>query len=223
MQGKGNKAEARWRAAQRKERGFWERPDVLDSQVERVVCRYLPVIREVSASLDADARVLDVGCGPTCTARYFEAGSKTYLDPLMESYRRAYAATLPQAGKVCGRAEMIPAADDTFDVVISVNALDHMHDPGEVLAEVRRVLAPDGVFLLGIFLHAPAVAVGRRLIDRFLPFAREDAHPYSYTLAGMRALLSDYFVIDRQLLVFRKETALAPALHRRDWIFFCKK
>lgn len=214
---------ARWRAAQAKERHYWERTQVLDAQVERVESRYVSVIRDVARELERGAAILDIGCGPTCTARFLENGRKIYLDPLMQSYQKHYRDSLPEAGKVCAMAEMVPAANKTFDMVVSFNALDHMFDPRAVLSEVRRVLKPDGVFVLGIFLHSPPLAAIRRFIDRFLPFAREDAHPYSYTLNRIRALLEREFEIAREMPVFVKKKTLGRWLHREDWMFVCRK
>lgn len=39
----------------------------------------------------------------------------------------------------------IPFADDTFDLVFSVTVLEHVMDYDAVLAEIRRVLKPDGI------------------------------------------------------------------------------
>lgn len=41
----------------------------------------------------------------------------------------------------------IPYADDTFDVVISANVLEHVAEPDFVFEEIRRVLRPGGMFV----------------------------------------------------------------------------
>jgi SAM-dependent methyltransferase len=46
-----------------------------------------------------------------------------------------------------GLGESIPYADESFDVVVSDNVLEHLDHPVEVFREVRRVLRPGGVFL----------------------------------------------------------------------------
>jgi len=45
----------------------------------------------------------------------------------------------------------LPFLRDSFDIIVSVNVLEHVDDPESVLAECRRVLAPDGL----LFLHFP--------------------------------------------------------------------
>lgn len=216
-------ADDRWRAAQAKEEAFWRRREVFAHQLERVAERYAPVIREVRDGMAERVRVLDVGSGPTCAARHVPAAVRMYLDPLMLQYREIYAGRLPEGGKVAAIGERIPAADATFDIVVSVNALDHMVDPDVVLQEVRRVLAPSGRFLLGIFTHPAAFAAARRFIDRFLPFAREDAHPYHFSVAGVRRLLERHFAVERSVLVSQPRRPPSAWVHREDWMFVCRR
>ncbi|MGA0601285.1 class I SAM-dependent methyltransferase [Caulobacter sp. KR2-114] len=45
-----------------------------------------------------------------------------------------------------GDAYRLPFADAAFDVVICSEVLEHLHDYEHVLAEIRRVLKPDGLF-----------------------------------------------------------------------------
>lgn len=46
-----------------------------------------------------------------------------------------------------GRGEVIPYADECFDVVVADNVLEHLERPREVFREVARVLRPGGRFL----------------------------------------------------------------------------
>ncbi len=215
--------ERRWSAAQSREDLFWQGDGVLDSQMDRVISRYGPVLKKIEEQLDTHSAILDVGCGPTCSAQLFTVGLKTYLDPLMDSYLESYPEKLPEGDKICSTAEQIPIPDGSFDVVLCVNALDHMLDPDKALAEMSRVMKRDGIFLLGIFLHPSLIAMARRFIERWLPVFREDAHPYSYTLKIIREVLNNHFTIQEEIRVYRKDSALIPSLHREDWMFFCKK
>ncbi len=222
MESRGER-EKRWSAAQSREDVFWQGDGVLDSQMDRVISRYGPVLEEIEERLDTHSAILDVGCGPTCSAQLFTVGLKTYLDPLMDSYLESYPEKLPEGEKICSTAEEIPKPDESFDVVLCVNALDHMLDPDKALAEMGRVMKRDGIFVLGIFLHPSPIAMARRFIERWLPVFREDAHPYSYTLKIIREVLNNHFTIQEEIRVFRKDLALIPSLHREDWIFVCKK
>ena len=57
--------------------------------------------------------------------------------------------------------ESIPYDDDTFDVVISDNVLEHLEEPQKVFAEIARVLKVGGVFLFKTpnrFHYMPLIA-----------------------------------------------------------------
>ena len=215
--------EKRWSKAQIKEDEFWQRDNVLDDQMDRVVTRYKPVIDDLAQKLPDNPIILDVGCGPTCATRLFPSGLKIFLDPLMDSYGKTYSGTLPEGARLTCTAETIALSDDSADIVFCVNALDHMIYPEKALSEIKRVLKEEGTFVLGLFLHPPPIAGIRRFIDKYLPMFREDAHPYSYTVKSTRKMLGEFFFIKDELSVYRKETALLPSLHREDRLFLCGK
>ncbi len=54
-----------------------------------------------------------------------------------------------------GYSENIPVKDGFFDVVISVNALDHVDDFEKTAGEIKRVLKQDGWVVFHIHLHPP--------------------------------------------------------------------
>jgi ubiquinone/menaquinone biosynthesis C-methylase UbiE len=64
-----------------------------------------------------------------------------------------------------GIAEQLPFPDEAFDLVVSTTSFDHWADQRAGLAECRRVLAPDGYFVLAdqfsMWLY-PTLLGGRR-------------------------------------------------------------
>jgi ubiquinone/menaquinone biosynthesis C-methylase UbiE len=52
---------------------------------------------------------------------------------------------------VQGDAQLLPYESASFDVVYSFKVLAHLTDPGQALAEIRRVLRPDGVAVLEFY------------------------------------------------------------------------
>jgi ubiquinone/menaquinone biosynthesis C-methylase UbiE len=105
--------------------------------------------------------VLDVGCGTGQLlrrfARRFPGAALTGIDPSPEMVRAA-AAAVPEGAPVTfvqGYAEHLPFEDAAFDLVATTMSFHHWADQPSALHEVRRVLAPEGAFLL-----ADALATG---------------------------------------------------------------
>src|SRR6267142_896514 len=92
----------------------------------------------------ARGRTLDLGCGTGRNLPLFPAGARAIgLDPAMDSLRRARRRA-PAVPLVCGSAEALPFRAGAFDTVVSGLVRCSVPDPARGLAEVRRVLRPDG-------------------------------------------------------------------------------
>ena len=119
-------------------------------------------------------RVLDLGCGPRGSLEWAsEAALRVGLDPLAEVYQRLGAARHAMRYVAAG-AERIPFPDGSFDVVCSLNSLDHVDDLGRSVEEIVRVVAPGGYFLLISDIHElPTTlepsAYSWDVVDRFQP------------------------------------------------------
>jgi SAM-dependent methyltransferase len=104
----------------------------------------------------AGKRVLDVGCGPRGSLEWATmAAERVGLDPLAKSYLRmgadGHAMTYVE-----GRIEDPPFPPDSFDIVVSINSLDHVDDIAAAARELATVLAPGGLLLINTELnHAP--------------------------------------------------------------------
>jgi SAM-dependent methyltransferase len=91
------------------------------------------------------ARVLVDGCGVGLYVRALRAYTP-YIHALdIEAERVAEAATVvPDARFTVSAAEALPYADDTFDLVLSHEVIEHVADDRQVLREMMRVLRPGG-------------------------------------------------------------------------------
>jgi SAM-dependent methyltransferase len=96
------------------------------------------------------ARILDVGCGDGRLPSLYAAQEVVCIDSSQASVAAASARGLDAR---LGRAEDLPFADRTFDVVTCSHTLYHVADPGRAVAELVRVLRTGGRFV-GIY-NAP--------------------------------------------------------------------
>ena len=101
------------------------------------------------ASLDADDRFLDIGCGPGAALEHAAASGADVagVDPSPSMVGRA-AKRVPNAEVRVGSAEEIPFPDGHFTVVINVSSFHHWVDRDAGLRETLRVLAPGGRLLI---------------------------------------------------------------------------
>lgn len=124
--------------------------------------------------------VLDVGCGTgEILSKVTPQGNLTLagidLSPNMISIAQQKLGE--RADLRIGDAENLPWPDKSFDVVICLDSFHHYPNPRKALAEVRRVLRPDGQFILGD-LWAPTPI--RQFINLVIPFTRGgDVRVYS--------------------------------------------
>lgn len=92
----------------------------------------------------AENRILEVGCGTGRNLPLYPEGSEVVaLDPDFEALRRARERS-PNALLVVARAEALPFPADHFQTVVSGLVFCSVQDPAAGLAEIRRVLHPDG-------------------------------------------------------------------------------
>lgn len=97
-----------------------------------------------------DARILELGAGggflaTTLAERGFE---RLTLSDLTATALAALRTNAPEALLVGADAERLPFADGTFDVVVSSDVIEHLPDVEAHVAEVARVLAPEGRYYL---------------------------------------------------------------------------
>lgn len=125
--------------------------------------------RRLLAGLDGE--VIEVGAGnglnfahyPAAVTRVLAVEPEPYLRE--EARRHAAAATVP-VEVVDGTAGSLPAADATFDAAVTSLVLCSVADQAAALAEIRRVLRPDGE--LRFFEHVRAAQPGMSRLQSLL-------------------------------------------------------
>src|SRR6266404_3661495 len=110
-------------------------------------------------ALQPTDRVLDLGCGTGWAsrrmARMASAGEVVGLDVSDEMVHRAEQTSqeIKNVRYVWGSAEKIPAPDNQFNKVLSVESFYYYDDQGQALDELRRVMAPEGKLFILINLY----------------------------------------------------------------------
>jgi len=116
--------------------------------------------------------VLEVGCGHGHHLRYGENKYETYIGVDIEhKFLRTVKNRFPGTHLINGDAYAMPFRDNSVDCVLSVYCFEHLRRLPLCLANIRRVLRPEGHLLVGLpaeggFLYR----VGRSLTSK--PYMR---------------------------------------------------
>jgi SAM-dependent methyltransferase len=134
----------RWKRAQRRRAaGAFHAHDFLHRRAcEDVADRLEAVNRRFERVLwIGDAGLMDAAC----------AASPTLTDKLGWRVRADAAPVLAGRGGVCAEPEALPFADGSFDLIVSILNLHTVNDLPGALIQLRRALAPDGLFIGVLF------------------------------------------------------------------------
>ena len=171
---------------------------------------------------------LDAGCGTGTLARLLAARNcnVTGVDasPDMVAAARAHRTDGRLAERLTFRQiptiESLPFTDRAFDGVLCASVLEYVLDVARCLAEIHRVLKPDGLLLVSIpnrgsllrrsykLAHAASLRMSPRPLFRYLTYSKFDA-----SLAAMQNLLRQHGL--SMLAAGFAGSPLPPALDRR--------
>lgn len=171
-----------------REREGWADADIVDSYVEK----FGPITNDVAKTLVQRAAVagkdvLDLCCGQgALTAMLLDAGANiTGLDFSKEML--AIAKTVaPGADLWRGDAAALPFEDASFDIVMCNFGMMHLPDQPKALAEIRRVLRPDGQFIMATWASpesSPAFGAVFGAIKAHADFSAAPPQPDLFTFA----------------------------------------
>ena len=165
--------------------------------------------------LDADSRVLELGCGPgilwLSNLERIPPGWTVTLTDFSPGMLQAARSRLPvdRFTFAVADAQSLPFADAHFDAVIANHMLYHVPDLNQALYESRRVLKPGGLFYASTFGRED----GRELRE-FIQMCRtgplptggaDRPHPAQFVLENGQEVLLPYFA---EVTRFEYEDAL---------------
>ena len=130
--------------------------------------------------------VLEVGCSPFALIHGIPNHcTKVGIDPCASSEKfKIHYRDKTAVSHITGMAENLPFKDNSFDVIICINALDHWLEPSLGLKEIRRVLRKGGLFLVVTHTFSlPKNTLG--LLSHL------DQHPLHFTHNKVLSLVKD--------------------------------
>lgn len=117
----------------------------LNKSDEKVSFQYGQLLKFIG-EVSPDARILDSGCGAGPALRFLKQrgfvpfGSDLMEYPLMHARRLVPDAALAQ----CDSDRALPYRDDSFDIILMSEVIEHVASPEFTLHECFRVLRPGG-------------------------------------------------------------------------------
>lgn len=168
---------------------------------------HAPIVRELGGALKraGAGEVLNVGSGPFLELEQLpNTGAKFTLcdiDPrAIETAKELHGSRIARAVTIEPN-EPLPLPDGAFDLVVSMDVIEHVPEPAPWVSEVARVIKPGGsLFLttpnygfstLGILERTALEAVARAQ-----GFSRKDLHPSKFNRKGLARALGAAGLVD---------------------------
>lgn len=143
--------------------------------------------REVTQHAPTTGRFLEIGFGDDNLIRFFRDGFDVFgvdvSEFAVESVRADYA---PERFAVCDIAREPIPFDGRFDVICTVNTVEHLSDPEFALSNIAAALKPGGA--LGVYLPTASNRLSQAQYNLLYDV---EEHIYRPSVESLRTLLSD--------------------------------
>ncbi|MDQ6984586.1 MAG: hypothetical protein Q9M44_07700, partial [Ghiorsea sp.] len=118
-----------WGIYQKRVFQFWQSERALKSRVVFSKRYYLPLLRLFADKLTKHSTILEIGSGPVCIAQHLEKGKQTYIDPLIDDYRKLFPGVMPEkATYIALMAEKMELPASAFDMVLCLDTLSRSEE-----------------------------------------------------------------------------------------------
>jgi 2-polyprenyl-3-methyl-5-hydroxy-6-metoxy-1,4-benzoquinol methylase len=171
--------------------------------------------RQIASLLKATGaeRILDAGCGEGFVVSYLlqknDRLAITGIDCSLEAVEMARQ-MVPGVLLEVGDLREMPCSDDSFDLVMCLEVLEHLPDPNKGLRELRRVTS---AYCLVSVPHEPFFRATNFLRGKHVPaWGRDPEHLQHWTAGQFRRLVERYFEIEQFVYSFPWVIALGRKL-----------
>jgi len=179
--------------------------------------RYNAIIQTLSSPIPLDASILDVGCGAVCTGKLFNSSNTTYLDPLLDDFKRTFPGELPDGEFINGMIENIDKSDNSYDLILCLNTLSFVLNPELALHEIRRLLKHDATFVISLALWPEMLARLHYIKTRIFSVGETQNRLYCYSYQGIKNTLKRHFKILKEIELDTRAPAFA-----HEKMFICQ-
>jgi ubiquinone/menaquinone biosynthesis C-methylase UbiE len=148
------------------------------------------MVREMFEVLPPGSLVLDAGCGVgNITGKYCDKYVIVGIDEQLPAIQ--YCHRLQRGTYIQASLYNLPFADNSFDLILFLDTIEHLTQPILALKELARVLKPEAMILICTMNYAnPLWFILEHMWHRFFggrckPYLK-DVHPTQYTIKLLR-------------------------------------
>ncbi len=190
----------------RKEKAVWNRfSSIYDRFIKKDETAYQKVIQRIIRGLNPEDHVLEIATGTGIIALglayWIKCIEAIDFSPAMIAVacKKAQQSGITNINFSVADAYDLPYTVNSFDAVIIANALHIMPEPGKALAEIRRVLKPEGLLFAPTFIHAESRKA--MLLSLFMSLTGFRAY-HKWTFESYQAFLKEngFSIVDSSLL-----------------------
>jgi SAM-dependent methyltransferase len=176
-----------------------------------------------SSWIGADKIVLDLGGRDGTLTKYFCDKNKVTIGDIDEQSLSYAKKNYVLETQILNLNDVLPFPDNSFDVVVMAEVLEHLPYPKITLSEIKRILKIDGEFIgnLPLAYHLKdriQILRGRRLL-----ISGDPTHLQFLSYEDVKELLSSFFKINKIEILKggKKKSKMFPKLFARNIAFIC--
>jgi 2-polyprenyl-3-methyl-5-hydroxy-6-metoxy-1,4-benzoquinol methylase len=196
----------RWKIAQFAERNWWKnylKGKDVPTYLAWKKNYWKQLVQQLEIEIDAEATILDAGCGPAGVFMLFPENKVCAFDPLISSYEKDLAHFKKHMYANCNFVESgleTFKANEQFDFIFCMNAINHVQQIETAYDNLVTHLKPGGHLIISIDAHNHQFF--RKL---FAVLPGDVLHPHQYNLLEYEQFLTQRGLQMQKSILLKKE------------------